>query len=314
MDNIKFSITIPAYKAKFLKEAIESCLSQTYGNYELIIVDDCSPDDLRSIVKPYLTDSRVRYYRNEKNCGAEHVVDNWNICLSYCTGDYVICMGDDDRLLPICLAEYANLVEQYPGIGLIHGWTEVIDENGDFLSLQQPRPLYETAMSVCWNRWNGRSQYIGDWCFRVDVLRQDGGFYKLPLAWASDDISAVRAASYNGVVNTQTLCFQYRENSKSITNTGEIKLKMDAILLEREWYKNFIKRSVPEGIETKYKILLKDQFDSYFKMKLKNNLVEDMVNDITRLFCWMYVRHKYGLKFKDIFISCKKAIEYKLRS
>ena len=98
-----FSITIPAYKTRFLDEAIHSVIAQTYQDWQLVIVDDCSPEDLKSIVEPYLADSRVEYYRNEKNCGAVDVVDNWNICLSHCTGDYVICMGDDDRLLPCCL-------------------------------------------------------------------------------------------------------------------------------------------------------------------------------------------------------------------
>lgn len=63
---MKFSITIPTYKSRYLKEAIESVVSQTYTDWELIIVDDCSPEDLPSIVQPFLTDSRIRFYRNEK--------------------------------------------------------------------------------------------------------------------------------------------------------------------------------------------------------------------------------------------------------
>ena len=83
---MKFSITIPAYRSQFLKEAINSVVNQTWQDWELVIVDDCSPEDLRSVVNPFLADSRISYYRNEKNCGAINVVDNWNICLSHCTG------------------------------------------------------------------------------------------------------------------------------------------------------------------------------------------------------------------------------------
>ena len=50
---MKFSITIPAYKRKYLKEAIDSCLSQTFKDFELIIVNDASPEDLDSIVNSY---------------------------------------------------------------------------------------------------------------------------------------------------------------------------------------------------------------------------------------------------------------------
>ena len=115
---MNFSIIIPAFKKTFLDEAIQSVCTQTYQDWELIIVDDCSPENLYAIVEPYLKDQRIRYYRNEKNCGAVDVVDNWNICFSYCKGDYVICMGDDDRLLPCCLAEYKTLIEKYPGLNV----------------------------------------------------------------------------------------------------------------------------------------------------------------------------------------------------
>ena len=94
-----FSITIPAYKDKFLKEAIESVLSQTYENFEVIIVNDASPHNLDAIVNEF-NDKRIRYFKNKNNCGARDVVDNWNICLNHASGDYVICMGDEDKLTP----------------------------------------------------------------------------------------------------------------------------------------------------------------------------------------------------------------------
>ena len=105
---IKFSVTIPAYKDKYLKEAIDSVLAQTYSNLEVIIVNDASPNNLDIIIAQY-SDPRIRYYKNDKNCGAKDVVDNWNICLSYATGEYLICMGDDDRLRVNCLEEYKLL-------------------------------------------------------------------------------------------------------------------------------------------------------------------------------------------------------------
>lgn len=57
---MKFSITIPAYKQKYLYEAIESCLVQSYKDFELIVVDDASPEDLKSIVDMF-SDPRLRY-------------------------------------------------------------------------------------------------------------------------------------------------------------------------------------------------------------------------------------------------------------
>ena len=102
---------------------------------------------MKSVVDQF-HDSRIKYYRNEKNCGAINVVDNWNICLSYAIGDYVICMGDDDKLLPNCLEEYVKLIKKYPNIGLLHGWTEIIDEKSNPIRLTVHRCEFESAISL----------------------------------------------------------------------------------------------------------------------------------------------------------------------
>ena len=235
---MKFSVTIPAYKSRFLKEAIESVVNQTYADWELIVVDDCSPEDLAAVVAPYLADPRVSYHRNERNCGAVNLVDNWNICLGYCTGDYVVCMGDDDRLLPCCLQEYAELASRHPGLAVYHARTEIIDEHGTLVNLQEPRPEWESALSLIWNRWSNRSrQYIGDFCYDVAQLRANGGYYQLPLAWGTDDICAARAAVGKGIANTQAFCFQYRENSFTITSSrANAKQKLLATRSQYDWF------------------------------------------------------------------------------
>ena len=215
---MKFSVTIPAYKAAYLKECIESILAQTYTDFELIIVNDASPEDLTSIIHTF-NDPRIHYYINEKNCGAINVVDNWNKCLSYATGDYVICMGDDDKLLPICLEEYKKLIEHHPNLGVYHAWTQIIDENSNIVRIQEKRPEFESVYSMMWGRWSGRIQFIGDFLFDRKILLRNGGFYKLPLAWASDDITAYIAAQNTGIANMQVPGFQYRVNSLTVFTT-----------------------------------------------------------------------------------------------
>lgn len=267
---MKFSVTIPAYKSRYLDDAIKSVLAQSYPDWELIVVDDCSPENLADIVQPYLTDSRVHYYRNDKNCGAENVVDNWNICLSYCTGDYVISIGDDDRLLPCCLSEYAKLIGEIPGLHIYHAWTEIIDENGVIRDLQGPRPIWESALSLLWNRWRNRNkQFIGDFCYETSCLIAEGGYYKLPLAWCSDDITAVRAARDGGVANTQVPCFQYRDNGQTITNsTRYSEMKIEATLKAYEWYQQFLAQLSEEQLpllDTHYLKTIDQHRQAYFQ-------------------------------------------------
>ena len=266
---MKFSIAIPAYKPQYLEEAIMSVLSQSYDNWELIVVDDCSPYNLKVVLKSF-NDTRIKYYRNDKNFGAINVVENWNRCLEYVSGDYVICMGDDDRLLPNCIEEYKKLIEKYPGLNVYHGLTEIIDENSCFLDYQAPRPEYESALSLMYNRFeNRRHQYIGDFLYKVVPLKENGGFFKLPLAWGSDDISAIIAASGAGIANTQVPVFQYRVNRHTISSSVNSEYKLLALKEERIWYHKFLNNYTPDGdIEKKYYLLLSEKIDFFLYEKL----------------------------------------------
>ena len=243
-----FSITIPAYKARFLDEAIKSVIAQTYQDWQIVIVDDCSPEDLKGIVEPYLADSRVKYYRNEKNCGAVDVVDNWNICLSHCTGDYVICMGDDDRLLPCCLAELSKTIDMYPELNVYHLQTEIIDESGKVIETLEERPEQEDVLSLMTKRWEGRKQYIGDFCYSRKHLNAFGGYFPLPYAWGSDDITLFRAALPSGIANVSRTGFQYRENQYSISLSHNDAEKVATVLLQREWYQKAFAELIPQGV------------------------------------------------------------------
>ena len=243
-----FSITIPAYKARFLDEAIKSVIAQTYQDWQLVIVDDCSPEDLKGIVEPYLADSRVEYYRNEKNCGAVDVVDNWNICLSHCTGDYVICMGDDDRLLPCCLEELSKTIDKYPELNVYHLQTEIIDESGKVIETLEERPEQEDVLSLMTKRWEGRKQYIGDFCYSRKHLNAFGGYFPLPYAWGSDDITLFRAALPSGIANVSRTGFQYRENQYSISLSHNDAEKVATVLLQREWYQKAFAELIPQGV------------------------------------------------------------------
>ena len=294
MEKVKFSIVIPAYKASYLKECVDSVLEQSYGNWELIVVDDDSPNNLKPIIDLY-DDSRIFYHRNKKNCGALNVVDNWNICLSYCTGDYVICMGDDDKLFPDCLTEYARLIRKYPG----NGWTEIIDEKSNFFDITAPRAEFESCYSLVWNRWNGRTQqFIGDWCFEIEWLRSQGGFFKIPLAWSSDDITAAIAAMKNGVANSQELCFQYRVNSQTISKTGNVYEKMNAKLAEKKWYENFLERKPENELDLKYWLSLKKQFVQRTEKAFAMTISMDLKKHPLHLFSWFRRKKIYGYSNK----------------
>ncbi len=298
-----FSIAIPAYKSKFLKEAIDSILDQSFQDFELVIVDDCSPENLEKIVKSY-NDPRIRYFRNKENFGAINVVDNWNKCLEYCKGDYIICMGDDDCLLPCCLEEYHKLMCKYPNLGIYHAWAELIDEKGNFYEIQQPRVEFESALSLAWNRWNGRSyQFIGDFCFNIKILRHNGGFFKTTLAWGADDISAIIAANSCGIANTQCVCFQYRVNRYTITNSGNHMLKLQALIQEKEWYSQYLKSEIinVDSIDLKYKHSMINMLDKRFKDLISYEILQDIKNNKNKIFFYFKHLKQFNLSIAQLF-------------
>lgn len=260
-----FSIAIPAYKSIYLAKAIQSCLNQTYDNFELIIVDDASPNDIAAIVRQF-TDKRIRYYRNDVGFGAEHVVDNWNLCLQYATGKYMICMGDDDELESICLEEYLKLIHKHPNLNIYHARSVIIDENSDIKQLQEDRPEFESVYSMMWHRWfKDRKQFVGDWLFDTVALRQNGGFYNLPYAWHSDDITGYISAKEHGVANTRKPCFRYRENNFSITrNRYALPGKLKAHRMAYSWYVDFLKQKPSDKLDMMYWQDLKVGLESHF--------------------------------------------------
>jgi glycosyltransferase involved in cell wall biosynthesis len=105
----RLSICIPTYRgAAHLGAAIDSVLPQSFSDFELVIIDDNSPDDTAAIVARY-KDPRVRYIRNENNLGPE---GNWNRCLSEGRGKFFKLLPQDDLLMPGCLERQVAVLQQ----------------------------------------------------------------------------------------------------------------------------------------------------------------------------------------------------------
>lgn len=310
--NIKFSVTIPTYKDKYLKEAIDSILSQTYSNFEIVIVNDASPYDIDSIIQDY-TDPRILYFKNKKNCGAKDVVDNWNICLSHATGDYIICMGDDDKLTQHCLEDFANLIAKYPHLDLFHARSEIIDEESNLVCTLEERPEWESVYSLI---YNPRNSHLGDFLFKTVTLRKNGGFFKLPFGWQSDDISAFIAASQHGVANTPKVGFQYRGNGMSISHDLNcIEDKIEAIRFSVKWRLSFIDGLHPDNpIDNQLKLCIKRDATKYEQREIDDMIEFDIrKNFLKRSWFWLTHSQKHDISSVRIFVCILKSAKYRLR-
>jgi len=134
MDNKKpkVSIGMPVYNGeKFITEALESILAQSFQDFELIISDNASTDRTQEICLEYVQkDSRISYHRNEKNLGA---APNYNLLFHMAKGEYFKWAACDDKMAPDFLSKCVDVLDQNPDTILCAPNTRWIDEHGNYL-------------------------------------------------------------------------------------------------------------------------------------------------------------------------------------
>lgn len=131
----KVSVCIPVYNSEvFLGQAIESVLSQSFSDFELLVVDDASSDDSAKIALSYAqNDSRIRFSRNEQNIG---MVANWNHCLSLSKGEYIRYLFCDDFMLEHdALARQVDRLDSCKSLSLVSSSRVVVDATGRYVGL-----------------------------------------------------------------------------------------------------------------------------------------------------------------------------------
>ena len=110
------SVLMPVYKtAPYLSEAMDSMLHQTFNDYELIVLDDCSPDIAEEILDAY-DDSRIVRYKGENNVGLSNVL---NVGIEMARGKYIARMDSDDISLPNRLQIQVDYLETHSEIDLV---------------------------------------------------------------------------------------------------------------------------------------------------------------------------------------------------
>lgn len=309
---VKFSVCIPAYKSKYLKDCIISILDQSIQDLELIILNDCSPEPIEQIVSGF-QDDRIRYYKNEKNVGALNLVDNWNKCLSLTSGEYMVIMGDDDLLEPDYLEEFSSLISAYPSLEVFHCRSKIINDDGDILMLTPSCPSFERVYDSIWHRLQQyRSNYISDYMYRTKSLQERGGFYFLPLAWGSDDITAFIASAEKGIAHSNKPVFNYRSNRLSITSTGNDLEKMDANLGYATWLKGFLAHKPLDPSDAIVFDFLRANQGRYMQQRKVYTMSKSMLkNPVQKGIFWMKHRHQYGISIQEIMIAMVKSMNMK---
>lgn len=140
MDKPFVSVFIPVYNSeKFLSQAIESVLSQTYNNFELIIIDDGSTDKSYQISKKYLKlDSRIRLFKNDKNMG---VGFTFNRAIGESKGNFIARMDSDDVMVCNRLEKQIDFMKKNRDIVCLGSWMKEINEKNEIIG-ERITPLF----------------------------------------------------------------------------------------------------------------------------------------------------------------------------
>ena len=144
------SVIMPSYNtANYIAASIQSVLDQTYQNWELLLVDDCSTDDTDAVVAPFLSDARIRYLKNERNSGA---AISRNRALHEANGRWIAFLDSDDLWYPTKLEAQLKFMQAH-GYHFSYTSYEEINEAGTRTGVlvSGPKRITKTGMyNFCW--------------------------------------------------------------------------------------------------------------------------------------------------------------------
>ena len=122
-------------------------LAQTYGDYEIVIVDDCSSDGTQAAIAGF-ADPRIRSFRHDRNRGQSAAT---NTGIAHARGEYLGFLDDDDEWLPTKLeGQVALLDAASPRVALVYGWTDRVDDSNGRLMSGYRNTVEETYSRALW--------------------------------------------------------------------------------------------------------------------------------------------------------------------
>lgn len=226
------SVVIPCYnQAHFLGEAIESVLAQTYPHFEVVVVDDGSPDNTAAVVAGY---PGVRYFRQEnqglsaaRNTGLRHSI-----------GERLVFLDADDRLMPRAVEVGLAFLKDHPECAFVYGHSRFMAFDG---SLFHGPPVARVEGDYYLALLQGCPIFApGSVMYRRAVFRFVSGFDP-SLSPAADYELYYRIARQFPIRCHDQTIVEYRKHGTSMTRSGELMLKCNLAAIRSQW--KYVKRS-----------------------------------------------------------------------
>jgi glycosyltransferase involved in cell wall biosynthesis len=237
-ENPLVSVVMPVYNAApFVKQAVESILTQTYKNFEFIIIDDASKDNSHEIVKKLARrDKRIRLLRNKKNIG---IGATMNKLLSEVKGDFIARMDADDVAYPTRLEKQVNYLLENPDVGIVGSFMNEINEKNEFVATREVPLIHEEISEQFMTMQAIQNPTL---MFNKNLVLKEELYYKDTLSPVDDLDFYFRQLWYVKFANIPEYLMSYRKHSsnsslKDIKKTFKLSLKVRIDAIRKYGYK-----------------------------------------------------------------------------
>ncbi len=223
MNNPKVSVIMSVYNCeKYIKESIDSILSQNFSDFEFIIINDGSTDRSKEILESY-KDERIRLFNNQN----KGLTKSLNEAIGYSRGEYIARMDADDISLPKRFEKQINFLESNLDYVMCGTWAEFIDEEGVYLR-DYERPVTDSEIKkeiLFHNPFIHPSMMI-----RKSVFSTVGN-YKVSFKHIEDYELWSRIVFKYKTANIPEKLFKYRIHKKQITNKNNLIMRIRGIFV-----------------------------------------------------------------------------------
>jgi glycosyltransferase involved in cell wall biosynthesis len=207
-ENPLVTVLMPVYNSdKYLAEAIDSILNQTYSDFEFIIVNDGSDDDSEQIILSY-KDSRINYLKNQENLG---IVASLNIGIDVAKGKYIVRMDSDDISLLNRLQIQINFMDENPNIGVCGGFIKLFGNEDSVWKV--PLENEEIKATLLFENAFCHPATI----IRTSLLKDNKLKYRFTYPHKEDYDLWYRMQDYTDFANIDQIVLYYRYEGQNIT-------------------------------------------------------------------------------------------------
>lgn len=221
----KVSVIVPNYNhAPYLRQRIDSILAQTYQDFELILLDDCSTDNSREVLDGYRDNPHVSHIVfNEENGGTPF--KQWNKGIDLAKGEWIWIAESDDWAEPKFLETLMSAVDQHPECGLAYTWTNWVDSEGrllwkspssDAVNVYDSERYIKEKLLVC-NSISNVSECI----FKKSLYRSDQTYRYERMRLCGDWFFYVLLAEQAPVLESEQLLSNYRQHNSNVSSDAE---------------------------------------------------------------------------------------------